>query len=41
MKKFIKRFKIHSAPFIGIALAWDNNDIGICLPGIMILFKYK
>jgi len=41
MKKFIKRFKVYSAKFIGIGFAWDNNDIGICLPGIMILFKYK
>lgn len=41
MKKFIKRFKIHSAKFIGIGFAWDAGDIAVCIPGIMIMYKHK
>lgn len=41
MKKFLKRFKAYSGKFIGLGIAYDNTEIGLCLPGVLLVFVYK
>jgi len=40
-KDFFNKFTFMGGKFIGIGIVWDNCDIALCLPLIVISFKYK
>jgi hypothetical protein len=41
MKKFLKRFKAYSGKFIGLGVAYDSTEIGLCLPWVLLVFVYR